>query len=284
MGVVLYVLLQTFVLCAYTNITMLANSETFSDNSYTTSGNGYKMSEDSDKMSDNLYKMSDNSGKMWDNSYKMSGGSYEKSHSVYKMSDSGYNMSDGRYKISDDRDKMSDNIYKMSEDSYKISGDTYKMSNDSNKTSYLEKNINFPGRPALYRLYNKCVEKDASKSVEECLSTQIVVLMDEMVHTERIPLIDGIQLVRKQESFGRSISGEEEVLKEEALEASLPRDVDTRQIILDNFILHKMFDFFKTHTLEIGLPSSRTLRGMFLRIYVCIQLIWGSLCYRPVGF
>lgn len=284
MGVVLYVLLQTFVLCAYTNITMLANSETLSDNSYTTSGNGYKMSEDSDKMSDNLYKISDNSGKMWDNSYKMSGGSYEKSHSVYKMSDSGYEMSDGRYKISDDRDKMSDNIYKMSEDSYKMSGDTYKMSNDSNKTSSLEKNTNFPGRFPLYRLYNKCVGKDASKSVEECLSTQIVVLMDEMVHTERIPLIDGIQLVRKQESFGRSISGEEKVLEEESLEASLPRDVGTRQRIIDSLILHKMLDFFKTHTLEIGLPSSRTIRGTCLQIYICIQLIWQRFCYRLVGF
>lgn len=222
MGVRLYVLLQTFVLCAYTNITMMANSETISDNSLTTSGNGFKISDDSDKISDNGYKMSDTS------------------------------------------DKMSNISYKMSDDSY--------------KTSSLENNINFLGRSPLYRLFNNCVGKDAGKSVEECLSTQVAVLMDEMLHQERITLLDGIQLVRKQKSLGRSISGEEQMKREEPLEASLQRDVDTRQGFLDKLILHKLFNFFKTHRLEIGLPSSssssRTLRGTCLQISIFTQLIW----------
>ena len=291
MGVRLYVLLQTFVLCAYTNMTMLANSETISDNSYTTSGNGYKMSDDSDKMSDNSYKMSDTSDKMLDNSYKMSNDSYKTWGDSYEMSDSGYKMSDDRdkisyngYNMSDSSDKMSDNSYKMSEDSYKMSDDTYEMSYDSYKTSSLENNTNFLGRSPLYRLYSNCVGKDAGNSIEECLSTQVVVLMDEIVQKERIPLLDGIQLVRKQESLGRSISGEEQVLKEEPLELSLPRDVDTRQGILNKLIRHKLFNFFKTHTLEIGLPSSRTLRGTCLQVSIFTQLIWKFICLFIILF
>ena len=281
MGVRLYVLLQTFVLCACTNITVLANSETISDNSYTTSGNGYKMSDDSDKMSDNGYKMSDTSDKMSDNSYKMSNDSYKTSGDNYEMSDSSYKMSDDRnkmsyngYSMSDSSDNMSDNSYKMSEDSYRMSDDTYKMSYDSYKTSSLENNMNFLGRSPLYRLYKNCVGKDAGNSIEECLSTQVVVLMDEIVQKERIPLLDGIQLVRKQESLGRSISGEEQMLEEEPVDASLQRDVHTRQGILNKLIRHKLFNFFKTHTLEIGLPSSRTLRGTCLQISTFTKLIW----------
>jgi methyl-accepting chemotaxis protein len=331
MGVRLYVLLQIFVLCAYTNIAILTNSETISDNSYTTSGNGYKMSDNgykmsdtSDKISDNGYKMSDTSDKMSDNSYKMSDDSYKMSDNGYKMSDTsdkmsdnGYKMSDtsytsgNGYKMSDDSDKMSDNGYKMSDgsdkmsdnsykmsdngykmsdtsdrmsdNSYRMSEDSYKMSYDSYKTSSLENNITFLERSPLYTLYNNCVGKDTGKSVEECLSTQVVVLMDEMVHKERIPLLDGIQLVRKQKSLGRSMSGEEQTLKEEPLEASLQRDVDTRQGILVKLILHKLLNFFKTHRLGIGQPSSRTLQGMCLQISIFTQLIWKCLNYRLVN-
>jgi hypothetical protein len=210
MSVRLHVLLQTVVLCAYTNIAVLANSETVSDISYTASGNGYTMSDNSDKMADNSNKMSDNS------------------------------------------DKMSDN---------------------SNKTSSLEKNINFLGRSPLYRLYNNCVGKDAGRSAEDCLTAQVADLVDEMLHKERISLVDGIQLVRKEESSGRSISGEKQMLPEEALEASLQRDVDTHEGFLDNPILHKLFNFFKTHRLEIELPSSRTLRGTCMQIVIFIQLM-----------
>jgi hypothetical protein len=232
MGVRLYVLLQTFVLCAYTNITMLANSETVSDNSYTTSGNGYTTSDYSDKTADNGYKMADNSDKMSDDSYKMA----------------------------DNSDKMSDNSYKTSYDSY--------------KTSSLENKIHFLESSPLYRVYNNCVGKDAGKSIQECLSTQVADLMDEMIHKERIPLLDGIQLVRKEESLGRSISGENQMLQEQPLEDSLQTDVNTHEEFIDNPILHKLFNFFKTHRLEIGLPSSRTLRGTCMQIAIIIQLIW----------
>jgi hypothetical protein len=268
---------------------MLTNSETISDNSYTASGNSYKMSDDSDKMSDNGYKMSDDSDKISDNSYemldtsdKMSDDSYRKSSDSYGMSDSGYKMSDDRDKMSYNGYNMSDNSYKMSDDSYKMSDDSYKMSYDSYKTSSLENNITFLGRSPLYTLYNNCVGKDAGKSVEECLSTQVVVLMDEMVHKERIPLLDGIQLVRKQKSLGRSMSGEEQMINEEPLEASLQRNVDTRQGILDKLILQKLFNFFKTHRLEIGQFSSRTLQGTYLQISIFTQLIWKCLNYRLV--
>ena len=271
MGVRSYVLLQTFVLCAYTNTTMLANSETISVNSHTTSGNSYKMSDDSDKMSDASDKMSDSSYKMSNDSYKTSGDSYETSDSGYKMSDDKDKMSYNGYNMSDISEKMSDNSYKMSDD-------THKVSYDSNKMSSLENNKNFLGLSPLYRLYSKCVGKDAGNTIDECLSTQVVVLMDEIVQKERIPLLDGIQLVRKQESMGRSISGEQ-MLKDEPLEAALPRDVDTRQGILNKLMRHKLFNFFKTNRLEIGLPSSRTVRGTCLQISIFTQMIWKLFMY-----
>jgi hypothetical protein len=205
---------------------------------------------------------------MSDDSYKTSGDSYE--------------MSDSGYKMSDDMDKMSYNGYNMSDSSDETSEGSYKMSDDAYKTSSLENNVTFLGRSPLYRLYNSYVGKDAGKSVEECLSTEVAVLMNEMVHKERIPLLDGIQLVRKQEGFGRSMSGEEQMSKEELSEASLQRDVDSRQGNLYNLILHKLFNFLKTHRLEIGLPSSRTLQGTCLQISTFKQLIYKCLNYRLV--
>jgi hypothetical protein len=202
MGVSLYVLFQTIVICAYTSVTMSTNSGTITDKSHTTSGNGYKMSDESHK--------------------------------------------------------MSDNVYKMSYDSYKMAGDSY-------KTSSLEKSLNFLGLSPLYKLYNKCVGKEVSKSVQECLSTHVVILMDEMVHQKRIPLINGVQLVGREKSLGRSLSGEEHMLTADTLEASLPRNLETRQGILDSLILNKLFNIFETHRLEIELPNSRTIRG------TCIQ-------------
>jgi len=71
----------------------------------------------------------------------------------------------------------------------------------------LENNLSILGRSPLYRLYSNCVGKEAGNSIEECLSTQVAVLMEEIIQKERIPLLDGIQLVRKQESLGRSLSG-----------------------------------------------------------------------------
>jgi len=271
----------------YNGYKMSDASDKMSDNSYKMSNDSYEMSESGNKMSDDRnkmsyygYNMSDSSDKMSDNSYKMSEDSYETSGDSYEMSDSGNKMSDDRnkmyygYNMSDSSDKMSDNSYKMSEDSYKMSEDTYKMWYDNYKTSSLENNMSFLVRSPLYRLYSNCVGKDAGNSIEECLSTQVVVLMDEIVQKERIPLLDGIQLVRKQESLGRSISGEERMLNEEPLEASLPRDVDTRLGILNKLIRHKLFNFFKTHRLEIGLPRSRTVRGTCLQISIFTQLIW----------
>jgi hypothetical protein len=96
--------------------------------------------------------------------------------------------------------------------------------------------------------------------MEECLSTQIIILTDQMVHQKRVPLIEGVVLVGKQKGSGRSFS-EERILTEETLEASLPRNPDARQGILDNLMLEKLSDFFKTHRLQVDLPSGRAMKG-----------------------
>lgn len=135
------------------------------------------------------------------------------------------------------------------------------MSDSSHMTSSWEMSLNSLGLSSLYKLYKKCLLKDANKSIEECLSTQIVILTDQMVHQKRIPVIEGVVLVGKEESSGRSFS-EERILTEETLEASLPRSLEARQGILDNLMLEKLSHFFKTHRLQVDLHSARAIKGM----------------------
>jgi hypothetical protein len=134
------------------------------------------------------------------------------------------------------------------------------VSDGSHMTSSWEMSLNSLGVSSLYKLYKKCLLKDANKSVEECLSTQIVVLMDQMVHQKRIPLIEGAVLVDNKKTSGRSFS-EERILTEESLEESLPRSADARQEILDNLMLEKLSEFFKTHNLQVELQSGRAMKG-----------------------
>lgn len=131
---------------------------------------------------------------------------------------------------------------------------------DNNYTSSWETNLNSLGLSPLYTLYNKCVDINVNRSIEECLSTQLVILLDEMLHQQRIPLIEGVHLVGKQQSSGRS-SSEENPLTEQTLESLLPKSIDSRQEILDSLMLYKLFNFFKTHRLQVDLPSGRAARG-----------------------
>jgi hypothetical protein len=120
--------------------------------------------------------------------------------------------------------------------------------------------LNSLGVSSLYKLYKKCLLKEVNKSVEECLSTQIIILIDQMVHQKQIPLIEGVVLVDENKSSGRSFS-EERILTEEILEESLPRSADARQGILDNLMHEKLSEFFKTHTLQVDLHSGRAMKG-----------------------
>jgi hypothetical protein len=136
------------------------------------------------------------------------------------------------------------------------------VSDGSQMTSW-EMSLNSLGLPSLYKLYQKCSLKDANKSVEECLSTQLIILVEQMVHQKQIPLIEGVVLVDKKKSSGRAFS-EERILTEETLEESLPRSVDARQGILDKLMLEKLSDFFKTHSLQVQLLSGRAIKGKYL--------------------
>jgi hypothetical protein len=149
---------------------------------------------------------------------------------------------------------------------------------DNNYTaSPWEMSLNSLELSPLYKLYNKCVGKDASKSIEECLSTQLVILLDQMLHQQRIPLTEGVQLVGEQKTSGRSFS-EEQMFTEETLESLLPRSVDTRQGILDSLMLHKLLNFFKTHRLQIDLPDGRAARGncTCLQMSAFLHMIYNS--------
>lgn len=132
-------------------------------------------------------------------------------------------------------------------------------SDGSHVTSSWEMSLNSLRLPSLYKLYKKCLLKDANKPVEECLSIQLLILVDQMVHQKRMTLIEGVALDRKNSS-GRDFS-EERMLTEETLEESLPRSVDARQGILYNLILQKLSDFFKTHSLQVELHSGRAMKG-----------------------
>lgn len=133
------------------------------------------------------------------------------------------------------------------------------VSDGSHMTSSWEMSLNSLELSSLYKLYKKCLLRDA-KSVEECLSTQLVILVDQMVHQKRIPLIEGVVLVDKRRVLG-DLFPAERILTEETLEASLPRSVDARQGILYNLMLKKVSDFFNTHSLQVELHGGRAMKG-----------------------
>lgn len=134
------------------------------------------------------------------------------------------------------------------------------LSDGSHMTSSREMSLNSLDLSSLYKLYKKCLLRDVDRSVEECLSTQLVILVDHMVHQKRIPLIEGVVLVDKRRVLG-DLFPEERILTEETLEASLPRSVDARQGILYNLMLKKVSDFFKTHSLQVELHGGRAMKG-----------------------
>ena len=109
----------------------------------------------------------------------------------------------------------------------------------------------------LRKLYQKCIVKDTT--LEECISVQTVLLLDQVVHKNVVPVYQGIQMVAKNTSFGRSLSMD--ILTEEKLEASLPRSFDARQTVLDRLMIDKFISFINTHTMNIDLPDARGLRG-----------------------
>jgi len=137
------------------------------------------------------------------------------------------------------------------------------VSDNSYIPSSWEMNFKSLGLSSLYNLYNVCLEKDANKSIEECLSTQMVVLLDQMVHRKNIPLTEGAGFIGKRNSLGKSVPA----LTEASLEASLPRNMDARQGLLDSLMLDKLSDFFKTHTLQVDLPSGRGLKSKWMLLH-----------------
>jgi hypothetical protein len=72
--------------------------------------------------------------------------------------------------------------------------------------------------------------------------------------------MEGVAIVGKQESSGRSLS-EERILTEEKLEASLPGNLQARQGVLDKLVLQKLSDFLTTHSLQVEVHVGRKLKG-----------------------
>ncbi|XP_069681131.1 uncharacterized protein [Periplaneta americana] len=134
------------------------------------------------------------------------------------------------------------------------------------RESSWEFSLNSLGLSPLYKLYHKCMRKDATTTMEECLSTQVVVLMDQMVHKDRVPIVEGIEMVSKPKQSGRSFGQEAQPLTEETLEATLPRSLEARQETLDSLIVDRASNFFQSHTLHVDLPTGRGLRRGAMKI------------------
>jgi hypothetical protein len=155
------------------------------------------------------------------------------------------------------------------------------VSDGSHVTSPWEMGLNSLGLSSLYEIYTKCLAKDGSKSVEECLSTQVVILTEQMVGQNRIPLMEGVVLVGNNQSSGRSLA-EDRVWTEENLEASLPRNQDARQGVLDRLMLQKLTDFITTHSLQVELHVGRKLKGKRRELlgFWTSSIVLKSVCMR----
>jgi hypothetical protein len=66
-----------------------------------------------------------------------------------------------------------------------------------------------------------------------------------------IPLVDGMELVKKGDEDGRELS---EPLVE-VDEASLPTDPEKRQETLDDLLIDRVSRFVRSHTLQFSVPT-----------------------------
>lgn len=106
------------------------------------------------------------------------------------------------------------------------------------------------GIESAYKWVQGCGEKDMSL----CLKMRALTYVDKALRRpEDISLFEGVSLVRTEaasrENFGRAVS-------EDELDASLPKDADTKDAEVESMLVDRVARFLQTHTLQLKVPDS----------------------------
>lgn len=103
-----------------------------------------------------------------------------------------------------------------------------------------------------YRMVQGCGDKDMML----CLKMRMLTYVDRALRkSDDIPLIDGISLVRAEtEENSRILNGR--ALSEDELDASLPKDAESRDTQVENMLVERVARFLESRTLQLKVPES----------------------------
>ena len=114
---------------------------------------------------------------------------------------------------------------------------------------------------AGYQAFRQCQNEDDSLT---CLKLRALRIVDRAGLISRIPMTDGLSLVRV-EADERSLDEDNEIVPED--DRQLPADLEQRSEYLDELLTKRINRFFKLHQLEFGLPKNVYEEGQQLFLY-----------------
>ena len=104
------------------------------------------------------------------------------------------------------------------------------------------------GIKVLYRTYQQCEQQE---DMFACLKLKALKFADRALKVKSIPLVDGMELVKKGDEDGRELN---ETLVD-VDEANLPTDPEKRQETLDDLLIDRVSRFARSHTLQFSVPK-----------------------------
>ncbi|PSN43142.1 hypothetical protein C0J52_17066, partial [Blattella germanica] len=118
------------------------------------------------------------------------------------------------------------------------------LDNEDAASSLLGTDLRF-----ISRIYSDCAQRDLSS----CLKMKLISAIDRASRMD-VKVMEGVNFVQDPSALqDQSVEGNP--LNEAELEASLPRDLQDKEDLLDGLIMEKVLGFFKTHTLQFKLSA-----------------------------
>lgn len=108
----------------------------------------------------------------------------------------------------------------------------------------------------LFRIYKDCSQRD----MISCLKMKLVTALDRASKSlSDLKVFEGVTFARDPSAVSdESVDGNP--ISEEELEASLPRGLQDKEDLLDGLIVEKILGFFRSHTLQLKLPSAEEFK------------------------
>lgn len=101
----------------------------------------------------------------------------------------------------------------------------------------------------LYKTYQEC----SSNDISTCLKLKLVSqLAKSMRSVKDVSIFDGVKLIKDE-----TVKNDEPIKTEAEIEQSLPRSLDEKENSLNGLIVKNLLSFFKTHTLQVNIFSSK---------------------------